>query len=111
MDAPLDESPEGLHLLRAHHARVRAHFDLAADAHVEPVSKVLIPCSPESPWEVSPDSSISKLFEVLWPMTPPINLLFDEVLVMDPDRRCVRTAWRSSTDSLGLRVASWTCGR
>ncbi len=62
-------------------------FALDPGAFVEPASKALYEALQVAGRVVTPESDISSLFEALMPMIAPINLFFDEVLVMDPDQK------------------------
>jgi len=62
-------------------------FPLDPEALVEPASRALYAAFRVADQAVAPRSNIGSLFEALLPMISPINLFFDEVLVMDPDEK------------------------
>jgi len=90
---PWSERADWMDLLNAYARCVRItrefeqSFALEPAAFVEPASKALYEAFQVADRVVTPESGISSLFEALMPMISPINLFFDEVLVMDPDEK------------------------
>jgi glycyl-tRNA synthetase len=79
-------------------------FEVAPGVDPEPATAGLWGAYRQARAQVTPDSDVDRLLTALWPAIPVINRFFDEVLVMDQDRRL-------RENRLGLLQALWRLSR